>query len=103
LGLAAICRRRQVDSRRKRGGRGEAPPQHRTQSKLADFHFFLAAALANLGKLDEALAETRFGLALDPAFTIRRFRAGQENDNPIFLAGKERILGGMREAGVPEG
>jgi TolB-like protein len=66
-------------------------------------HFFLAAALANLGKLDEALAETRFGLALDPAFTIRRFRAGQENDNPIFLAGKERILGGMREAGVPEG
>jgi TolB-like protein/class 3 adenylate cyclase len=65
-------------------------------------HFFLAAALANLGKLDEAQGETRFGLTLDPAFTIQRFRAGQENDNPIFLAGKERIFEGMRKAGVPE-
>jgi TolB-like protein/class 3 adenylate cyclase len=66
-------------------------------------HFFLAAALANLGKLDEAQAETRGGLTLDPTFTIRRFRAGQESDNPIFLAGKERIIKGMRKAGVPEG
>ena len=65
-------------------------------------HFFLAAALANLGKLDEAQAETRFALTLDPAFTIQRFRAGQENDNAIFLAGKERIFEGMRLAGVPE-
>ncbi len=65
-------------------------------------HFFLAAGLANLGKLDEAQIETRFGLTLDPAFTIQRFRAGQENDNPIFLAGKERIFEGMRKAGVPE-
>jgi TolB-like protein len=66
-------------------------------------HFFLAAALANLGKVDEAQAETRFALALDPAFTIQRFRAGQENDNPIFLAGKERIFEGMLKAGVPHG
>ena len=66
-------------------------------------HFFLAAALANLGKLEEAQAETLAGLTLDPTFTIQRFRAGQESDNPIFLAGKERIFGGMRKAGVPEG
>ena len=66
-------------------------------------HFFLAAALADLGKLDEAQAETRGGLTLDPTFTIWRFRAGQESDNPIFLAGKERIIEGMRKAGVPEG
>ena len=66
-------------------------------------HFFLAAALANLGKLDEAQAETRVGLTLDPTFTIQRFRAGQESDNPIFLAGKERIFEGMRKAGVPQG
>jgi TolB-like protein/class 3 adenylate cyclase len=65
-------------------------------------HFFLAAALANLGKLDEAQAETRAGLALNPTFTIQRFRAGQESDNPVFLAGKERIIEGMRKAGVPE-
>ena len=66
-------------------------------------HFFPAAALANLGKLDEAQAETRVGLTLDPTFTIQRFRAGQESDNPIFLAGKERIFEGMRKAGVPQG
>ncbi len=65
-------------------------------------HFFLAAALANLGKLDEAQAETRVGLTLDPTFTIQRFRV-QESDNPIFLAGKEHIVEGMRKAGVPEG
>jgi len=66
-------------------------------------HFFLVAALANLGKLDEAQAETRVGLTLDPTFAIQRFRAGQESDNPIFLAGKERIFEGMRKAGVPQG
>jgi hypothetical protein len=66
-------------------------------------HFFLAAGLANLGKLDEAQAETRVGLTLDPTFTIHRFPADQESDNPIFLAGKERIIEGMRKAGVPEG
>jgi TolB-like protein/class 3 adenylate cyclase/Flp pilus assembly protein TadD len=65
-------------------------------------HFFLAAALANLGKLDEAQAETRLGLTLDPTFTIQRFRV-QESDNPIFLAGREHIVKGMRKAGVPEG
>jgi TolB-like protein/Tfp pilus assembly protein PilF len=65
-------------------------------------HFFLAAALANLGKLEEAQAETRVGLTLDPTFTIQRFRV-QESDNPIFLAGREHIVKGMRKAGVPEG
>jgi TolB-like protein/class 3 adenylate cyclase len=65
-------------------------------------HFFLAAALANLGKLDDAQAETRLGLTLDPTFTIQRFRV-QESDNPIFLAGREHIIKGMRKAGVPEG
>jgi tetratricopeptide (TPR) repeat protein len=65
-------------------------------------HFFLAAALANLGKLDEARSETRSGLTLDPTFTIQRFRS-LESDNPIFLAGKEHIVEGMRKAGVPEG
>ena len=39
-------------------------------------HFFLAAALANLGKLEEAQVATQGGLTLDPAFTIRRFHLG---------------------------
>jgi len=58
-------------------------------------HFFLAATLANLGKLEEARAEAKAGLALDPGFSIRRFRrAGQTG---------ERLEEGMRKAGVPEG
>jgi TolB-like protein/class 3 adenylate cyclase len=37
-------------------------------------HFELAAALAHLGKLDEARAAAKEGLALDPTFTIRRLK-----------------------------
>ena len=56
-------------------------------------HFFLAAALANLGNLEEARSEAKAGLALDPGFTIRRF-GGQPGDP---------LLDSMRKAGVPEG
>jgi adenylate cyclase len=61
-------------------------------------HFFLAATLANLGKSEEARAEAKAGLALDPGFSIGRFRSGGENDNPMG----ERLMEGMRKAGVPE-
>jgi TolB-like protein len=68
-------------------------------------HFHLAAALARLGELDEARAEVQAGLALDPSFTIRRFRDASkaQSDNPTFLAGCDRTIEGMRSAGVPEG
>ena len=66
-------------------------------------HFYLAAALALLGALDEARAAAQAGLALNPSFTIRRFRANASSDNPTYLAGRERIYEGMRMAGVPEG
>ena len=66
-------------------------------------HFTLGAALALRGSMDEARPAVQAGLALDPDFTIRRYRAGSPNDNPIFLAGRERIYEGMRLAGVPEG
>ncbi len=66
-------------------------------------HFFLAAALANLGKLEEARTETQAGLTLDPMFTIHRFRLdGPESDNPVFLRQRERLTDSMRKAGVPE-
>jgi hypothetical protein len=42
------------------------------------------------------------GLALNPNFTICRFRAGAPSDNPTFLAQRKRIYDGMRKAGVPE-
>jgi tetratricopeptide (TPR) repeat protein len=66
-------------------------------------HFYLAAILALLGSLDEARAAAKAGLALNPGFTVRRFRAGAASDDPKFLAWRERIHDGMRMAGVPEG
>ena len=66
-------------------------------------HFSLAAALALLGRLEEAGAATQAGLALDPNFTVRRFSSGATSNNPTFLAQRERYIEGMRLAGVPEG
>ena len=54
-------------------------------------------------RLSEARSATKAGLALDPTFTIRRFRAGASSDNPTYLAQRERVYDGMRKAGVPEG
>ena len=65
-------------------------------------HFLLAAALALLGELDEARAAVQAGLALNPGFTIRRFRVNPSSDNPTYVAWRERIYEGMRMAGVPE-
>ncbi len=66
-------------------------------------HFFLAGALTLLGSLDEARAAAQAGLALDPGFTLRRFRSLGASSNPTFLASGMRIAGGMHMAGVPEG
>ena len=67
-------------------------------------YFWLAAALAQLGRIDEAQSAVKAGLALNPAYTISRARAlwTAWSDNPTFLAGLERNLEGLRKAGVPE-
>ena len=65
--------------------------------------FLLAACLAHLGRLDEARREVKAGLAIDPKFTLSRYRAGAQSDNAVFLAQRKRIIEGMRLAGVPEG
>jgi tetratricopeptide (TPR) repeat protein len=66
-------------------------------------HLWLAAALAQLGRLDEARQAVQPGLALAPGLTIARYRAGVQTDSPTYLAQRERIIEGMRKAGVPEG
>ena len=66
-------------------------------------HFSLAAALAQLGQLDEAHTAVQAGLVLFPGFTLRRFRNGAASKNPTYLAERERIYEGLRLAGVPEG
>jgi TolB-like protein/tetratricopeptide (TPR) repeat protein len=65
--------------------------------------FYLAAALAHLGELDEANAAARAGLALHPGFTVSRYRASAACNHPAYLAGRERTYEGLRKAGVPEG
>jgi TolB-like protein len=69
-------------------------------------HFILAAAMALLGRLDEARAATQAGLGLNPTFTIRRFLDAMGALGPsdaARVARRERILEGMRLAAVPEG
>jgi tetratricopeptide (TPR) repeat protein len=74
-----------------------------TNRNLPVAHFWLAAALAQLGQMEEARAAVQAGLALDPTYTIRRFREGASSDNPTYLAQRERVIDGMRKAGVPQG
>jgi TolB-like protein/class 3 adenylate cyclase len=66
--------------------------------------FHLAAALAQLDRLDEAQAAVKAGLALNPTFTISRVRASRtaRTDDPTCLAQLECIFEGLRKAGVPE-
>ena len=64
---------------------------------------YCAAILVELGRLDEAKSEVKAGLALDPNFTLRRYRDAAQSDNPAFLKGRERIIEDMRKAGAPEG
>jgi tetratricopeptide (TPR) repeat protein len=67
-------------------------------------YFRLAAALAQLGRLDEARSSVNTGLALNPAFTISPARAfwTARSDDPTYLAGMESVIEGLRKAGVPE-
>jgi TolB-like protein/class 3 adenylate cyclase len=67
-------------------------------------YFRLAAALAQLGRLDEARSAVKAGLALSPAFSISRAGSlwSAMSDDPTYLAQLEPILEGMRTAGVPE-
>jgi len=66
-------------------------------------YFRLAAALAQLGRLDEARSAVNAGLALNPTFAISHARAlwAARSDDPTFLAQLEPILDGLRKAGVP--
>jgi tetratricopeptide (TPR) repeat protein len=67
-------------------------------------HFVLGATLAQLGRLDEARAAVKAGLALSPTFTVSRAHAAwmATSDDPTYLARLEPIYEGLRKAGVPE-
>jgi len=68
-------------------------------------YFRLAAALAQLGRFDEARSAGKAGVALNPTFAISHARtlwAARSND-PTYLAQLEPILDGLRMAGLPAG
>jgi tetratricopeptide (TPR) repeat protein len=65
-------------------------------------HFFLAGALVLVNRHDEARRSAQAGLMLDPSFTVCRYRASAASDNPTYLARRERMYDGMRQAGIPE-
>jgi TolB-like protein len=66
--------------------------------------FGSAAALAQLGRMDEARSAVEAGLALNPTFAISPARAlwTAMSDDPTYLAQLEPLFDGMRKAGVPE-
>ena len=66
-------------------------------------YFHLASALSHLGRLEEARAAAKQGLALNPGFTLRRFAAYPLSDNPNYLDWFARVCDGLRLAGLPEG
>jgi TolB-like protein/Flp pilus assembly protein TadD len=65
--------------------------------------YYLAGALALLGRVEEARSAVRAAMTFHSDFTVSRFRAGAASDNPRLLAARERLCDGMLEAGVPEG
>jgi tetratricopeptide (TPR) repeat protein len=73
-----------------------------TNRNFPSSRFALAAALARLGRLPEARSEARAGFAIHPEFTISRFRARMWSDDPAVVSGRERVIDGLRKAGVPE-
>jgi TolB-like protein/class 3 adenylate cyclase len=67
-------------------------------------HFHLAAALARLGRLDEARSAVNAGLALNPSFTVSRARINWTamSDDPLHPRQLAPIFEGLRKAGLPE-
>ena len=72
-------------------------------SNFPGSHFLLAAALGQLGRVEEARTAAEAGLALMPEFTVSHYQAGANSNNPTFLAQRGNIYDGLRKAGAPEG
>jgi tetratricopeptide (TPR) repeat protein len=62
-------------------------------------HLFLAAALVRLGHDGEAKRMAQRALALEPAFTIRRFSALMEHEPAVF----KPLADSLRQVGLPDG
>jgi hypothetical protein len=67
-------------------------------------HFFLASGLAQLGRLDDARAAVKAGLALNLAYSMSRHRAlwTWVGNSQTFVGQLDLYFDGLRKAGAPE-
>jgi tetratricopeptide (TPR) repeat protein len=65
-------------------------------------HLFLASALGLAGQEAAARAEMAEFRRLNPGFTLSRFKVVEPSDRPAFLAQRQRVYEGLRQAGMPE-
>ena len=95
---------RQVCARLRRGGGRLAQPVDRAKSESSDAPFPASRPRSPVSAVSKKRAKPREqGLDLNPSFTIARYRSSAFSDNPVYLAGRERMYEGMRLAGIPEG
>ena len=74
-----------------------------TNRNVAPFvHFYLAAALAHLGRIEESRTCVQAGLVLDPDFSLAQFHASSPTDHPTCLDQRDSIAGGFSKAGLPQ-
>src|SRR5208337_4359589 len=66
-------------------------------------YFWLAAASAYLGRIEEAHAALAAGLVFDPGYTMARAQTDLPSLNATYLKQRERCIAGLRMAGLPEG
>ncbi len=64
--------------------------------------FFSPAAPSNFLRLDEARRAVESGLTLHPTLSIKLIRDHDFSDNAAYLETRERIIEGLRKAGIPE-
>jgi tetratricopeptide (TPR) repeat protein len=67
-------------------------------------HFYLAGALALVGRMSEAQENAKAGLALDPAFTVSSWKKTLPTKpaNTEIAERFERFYEAFRQAGVPD-
>jgi adenylate cyclase len=63
---------------------------------------FLASALGLAGRESAARAEMAEFQRFNPGFTLSRFKPVEPSDRPAFLAQRQRVYQGLRQAGMPE-
>jgi tetratricopeptide (TPR) repeat protein len=64
--------------------------------------FLLAAAAALAGRLADAAEACAAGRRAAPNFGIGKYRSEPRSDNSTYLAKRERVIDGMRKAGLSD-